>query len=248
MNKDKRQLLLSVTTLVLCILLLVGTTFAYFSDTKQITNTVTVGNIKIEMTEAAVKRDGAGNLVEDPTEDRVIGGDDTVHDYGVVYPGIEIYKDPTIRNTGTEDAWIAARIVVSDGQGDLQNVIGFGGNAGIDIAVLLSGGLFDEESRFGVWNGIHGVRYNDRYAMVQTVDNVKQEYVFHIFLNQRFLPNDQVVLFDRFAVPDDWNSEDMRELIDLKIRVEAYGVQTFDLTSCFDAMTKAFPEQFLFEQ
>lgn len=246
MSKEKRQLLLSVITLVLCILLLVGTTFAYFSDTKQVTNTVTVGNIKIEMTEAAVKRDSAGHLVEDTAAPRIVGGDDTVHDYGVVYPGIEIYKDPTIRNTGTEDAWIAARIVVSDGRGNLQNVIGFGGSAGIDIAVLLGGGLFDEGSHFGTWNGISGVRYNDRYAMVQTVDAVREEYVFCIFLNTRFLPEDEVVLFDRFVVPDDWNSQDMQELVDLTIRVEAYGVQTFDLPSCFDAMTKAFPEQFPF--
>lgn len=246
MSKEKRQLMMSLIMLVLSILLLVGTTFAYFSDKKQMTNTLTVGNVKIEMTEAAVKRDDHGNLVENPAEDRVVGGDDTVHDYGVVYPGIEIYKDPTIRNIGTEGAWIAARIVVSDGVGNLENVLGFGGGAGIDIAVLLSGGLFDEGSHFGVWNGIRGVRYNDRYAMVQTVDSVTGDYVFHIFLNQSMLPDEQVVLFDRFAVPEDWSSEDMKELIDLKLRVEAYGVQTFDLTSCFEAMTKAFPEQFSF--
>ena len=51
-----------------------------------------------------------------------------------------------------------------------------------------------------------------------------------------------------------WNAEqqsgnkkgEMQELKELNICVEAYGVQTFDLTSCYDAMTKAFPEQFSF--
>lgn len=246
MNKEKRSLLFSLISLVLCIVLFAYTTFAYFSDSKEMTNTFTAGNIKIEMSEAAVKRDDHGNLVENTAADRVLGGDDAVHDYGVVYPGIEIYKDPTIRNIGTEDAWIAARVVVTDGRGDLRNVIGFGGSDGINIRELLSGGLLDETCLFGQWNGIDGVRYNDHYAFVQTAHPEIGEYVFYFFIEAPFAAEDEVVLFDRFAVADDWNGEEISELIDLKIRVEAYGVQTFDLKSSFEAMTKAFPDQFPF--
>jgi hypothetical protein len=38
----------------------------------------------------------------------------------------------------------------------------------------------------------------------------------------------------------------MRELAELRIHVQAYGVQTFQLQSCLDAMTTAFPDHFPF--
>lgn len=246
MGKEKRQLLLSVTMLVLFILLLVGTTIAYFSDSRQIKNTMTVGNVEIELTEAAVRRDSTGQLVVDPAAPRVVGGDSTVQNYGYIYPGTIIQKDPTIRNVGSEDAWIAARIVVTDGQGDLHKVMGYDTAPGIDIRMLLGGGLLDEAAHVGRWNGIDNVRYNDDYAMVQKADAVMGQYVFYLFLQNPFVSDDKVVLFDRLAVPPEWSSEQMQELKELNICVEAYGVQTFDLTSCYDAMTKAFPEQFSF--
>ena len=246
MGKEKRQLLLSVTMLVLFILLLVGTTIAYFSDSRQIKNTMTVGNVEIELTEAAVRRDSTGQLVVDPAAPRVVGGDNAVQNYGYIYPGTVIQKDPTIRNVGSEDAWIAARIVVTDGQGDLHKVMGYDTAPGIDIRMLLGGGLLDEGAHVGRWNGIDNVRYNDDYAMVQKADAVMGQYVFYLFLQNPFVSDDKVVLFDRLAVPPEWSSEQMQELKELNICVEAYGVQTFDLTSCYDAMTKAFPEQFSF--
>lgn len=246
MNGEKRNLLLSVIALLLFILLLVATTIAYFSDTRQITNTMTVGNVEIELTEAAAHLDSDGQLVVDKDAPRVVGGDATVQNYGRIYPGINIYKDPTIKNVGSEDAWIAARIVFTDGSGDLHKVIGFDGAPGVDMRVLLSGALLGESARYGRWNGIDGVRYNDRYAVVQQANTVAGEYAFCVFLLNVFEEEDEVTLFDTFSIPEEWSYEEMQELRELNIRVEAYGVQTFDLESCFDAMTKAFPEQFSF--
>jgi len=246
MKKVKLQIIFSGLCFVLSLMMLLGTSFAYFSDTKQVTNTMTAGNVSIELTEAAVKDDGTGNLIEDPAAPRIKGGvDATVRDYGSIYPGISIYKDPTVKNVGDTDTWIAAVITVSDGAGELYKVIGYDGFAGIDLRALLSGGVLDEGSHFGQWNGIDNVRYNDRYAMVQKADVGMGEYRFLIFFHNTFAPGEEVELFDTFSIPSQWTNAQMQELSELKIHIQAYGVQVFDLESCYEAMTAAFPTHFV---
>lgn len=245
MNKAKMQVISAGIFFALSLLMLLGTTFAYFSDTKQVTNTITVGNVAIELTEAAVKRDNGGNLVEDTSAPRVKGGaDTTIRDYGVIYPGISIYKDPTIKNIGNSDAWIAAKITITDGVGDISKVIGYEDVAGIDIGMLLSGGLLREGCYVGEWNGIHDVLYNDKFAIVQKADNRLGEYVFYVFFHNTFAPGAQETLFDHFIIPEDWSGDMMQEFRELTIHIQAFGVQVFDLDSCYEAMTKAFSAHF----
>ena len=53
-----------VTALCLCVALLavavVGASLAYFTDTKSATNTFTVGNVKIDLIESKLHRQGSG--------------------------------------------------------------------------------------------------------------------------------------------------------------------------------------------
>ncbi len=246
MNKQKLQLILSAVCLVLSILMLAETTFAYFSMTKKVTNTMTAGNITIELTEAAIKEKG-GHLVQDTSAPRVVGGGEvTVRDYGKLYPSMTVYKDPTIENTGTVGTWIAAKITFTDGEGELHKVIGYDGFPGIDIRTILSGGILDEGTHFGRWNGIDNVRYNDKFAMVQKSDVGMGEYSFYFFFLQPFEQGEKVVLFDTLGIPREWGNAQMQELAQLKINVQAYGVQLLDLDSCYEAMTAAFSEEFPF--
>jgi len=244
MNKSKLQVIASGCAFVLSVFLLVSATVAYFSDEVQITNTMTAGNVVIELTEAAVKRE-QGNLVENPLAPRIKGAEEaTVRSYGTIYPGISIFKDPTIQNVGESDAWIAAKITFNDGAGDLSKLIGYDGAPGIDMRMLLCGGILEEAFRFGTWNGIENVRYNNRCAIVQKVDATLGQYEFYIFFHEPFQKDEQVVLFDHFVVPDDWSNQQMQELKELTINIQAYGVQLFDMDSCYEAMTKAFATQF----
>ena len=246
MNKQKLQLIFSAVCLVLSILMLAETTFAYFTMTKKVTNTMTAGNITIELTEAAVKEKG-GHLVQDTSAPRVVGGGEvTVRDYGKLYPSMTVYKDPTIENTGTVGTWIAAKITFTDGEGELHKVIGYDGFPGIDIRTILSGGILDEGTHFGRWNGIDNVRYNDKFAMVQKSDVGMGEYSFYFFFLQPFEQGEKVVLFDTLGIPREWGNAQMQELAQLKINVQAYGVQLLDLDSCYEAMTAAFSEEFPF--
>lgn len=247
MNKPKMQLFLSACFLLLSILMLVGTSFAYFTSQKQYTHTMTTGNITIELTEAAVKNVN-GHLVKDESKDRVVGGGDiVVHDYGAVYPGMKIYKDPTIENTGSTGAWVAARITLTDGTGQLHDVIGYPDYDEIDLLSLLSGGTIGSSAHFGTWNDIEDVRHNDTFAMVQKADRARGEYTFYCFFLQPLEKDQQVVLFEQLEIPADWNHAELQEVEAMKINVTAYGVQLLDLDSCFEAMTLAFPDDFNFE-
>lgn len=247
MKSIKAKLIVSNVLLGVLTILLVGVTIAYFTDSRQISNTLTSGNVKIMLSEAAVKPDGAGNLIEDANAPRYFGGiDETSHDYGVIYPGQTIFKDPTIQNTGSNEAWIAAKVTLTDGAGDIHKLMGYEGYHEIDIEMLLSGGLLDESVHVGTWNGIEDVCYNDRYAMVQVSDVAEGKYEFYFFFLSTYEQGQSEMLFNHVNISDEWNNEAMQELRELKIDIRAFASQTQSMESCFDAMTKAFPEYFIF--
>ena len=52
------------------------------------------------------------------------------------------------------------------------------------------------------------------------------------------------MLFDRFIIPEDWSGDMMQEFRELTIHIQAFGVQVFDLDSCYEAMIKAFSAHF----
>ena len=237
-----------ITSLIVCMtaLILAGaTTLAYFTDLKQSTNTFTAGGVYIELSEAAVVRDSSGNLVADHSAPRVKGSETgTVHDYGIIRPGQVIDKDPTIRNTGNEDAWIAAKVTLKDGAGSLYRIMGYPNSHNIDIEILLGGGLLDQKVHVGSWNGFENVCYNENYAMVQVSTANADEYVFYFFILNKVAPGSSVVIFDNLTVPAEWNNDEMQELADFDIDIKAFAVQTFGFNSCYDAMTEAFEDHF----
>ena len=96
--------------LVVCLLAtaIIGTTLAYFTDTKEVTNTFSSGNVTITLDEAPVGPDGQAT-----TGNRV-----TTNDYKL-YPGKEYDKDPTITvAAGSEDCYLFVRVV--NGLADLE--------------------------------------------------------------------------------------------------------------------------------
>lgn len=247
MKIAKKSLFIHALLLGVSLILFASTTYAYFTSHKQSTGTITAGNVSIALSEAAVVADSGGNLVEDTSSPRIFGGTEEVfRDYGKIYPGQSIYKDPTILNTGTENAFIAAKVIITDGDGDIHRVMGFPGYDDIDITWLIGGGLLGETAHFGTWNGIENVTYNDKFAMIQIPDRQEGRYEFCIFMLSPFEQGEDVTVFEQMAIPPEWTSEQMKELVDIKITVKAYGVQVFGFESCFEAMTKAFPGHFDF--
>ena len=88
----KKKLTLIVTCVALVAAIAVGGTLAWFTDSKDVTNTVTFGNVKIDLTEPQFSQNNPNNTISN------------------VAPGQTITKDPTIKNTGNNPCWIRVRI------------------------------------------------------------------------------------------------------------------------------------------
>ena len=244
--------------LVACVALIVaaaGGSIAYFTDAKETTNVFTAGSVYISLTEAAVKPDALGNLIEDTSKDRIVGNDladanVVTHDYGKLFPGQSIYKDPTITNTGKDAAWVAAKIIITDGEGDITKLIGDPQSGFINVNQLLGGGVFNNGNiHVGTWNGMTNVVYSNsensyNFAMIQASDTSSGTHEFYIYILEELAPNEAITVFDTMMINPAYGNEQMRELAQLNITVQAFAVQTFGFDSCYEAMNKAFSEHF----
>lgn len=89
----KRKLMLVALSLCMVAILAMGGTLAYLTDTEDATNTFTVGNVDITLTEEAWTEEGGG---EDQGED--------------AYPGEPLPKDPTVTNVGSNPCFVRVSV------------------------------------------------------------------------------------------------------------------------------------------
>ena len=142
-----------LTAIFLCIALvaiaIVGASMAYFTDTKEATNTFTVGNVKIDLIESRFHRVGMGNSrdtsIPDPTttvsgmkyveDGQVAFTDEAIKEDAAKYtdyigtrgqnmvPGRRVAKCPYVVNTGKNDAYIRIRVMIpTDADGEYVDV------------------------------------------------------------------------------------------------------------------------------
>ncbi|MBE6039172.1 MAG: hypothetical protein E7218_08270 [Anaerofustis stercorihominis] len=98
MNKKLVALMLCVAILASA---LTAGTIAWFTAEETMTNTFTVGNVKIDLTEPAWTAEGGG---EDEGEE--------------VYPGEALAKDPTVQNIGENPCFVRISVTNLDQFGD----------------------------------------------------------------------------------------------------------------------------------
>ena len=95
----KKKILALALVVVLAVTAVTGATLAYFTDTDEATNTFTVGNVSIELTEPNWNVSGS----EDAPE---------------VYPGEALAKDPTVKNDGANPCFVRIKVEGLDCLGD----------------------------------------------------------------------------------------------------------------------------------
>ena len=133
-----------LTAIFLCIALvaiaIVGASMAYFTDTKEATNTFTVGNVKIKLLESSLHRENAGvannqtstsELWSDVEKEgsgntsKYKAGDTFYTDAQIeenaetykceniqLIPGRSYHKMPYVKNVGNNDAYIRIRVMI----------------------------------------------------------------------------------------------------------------------------------------
>ena len=227
---NRKKLVALIMVLALAFTTLVGGTLAYFTDTDDATNVFTSGNVDIDLTEAVVEPDSKGNLVA--TDERVDVEDDEedVYDYGKLFPGMTVDKDPTITVAeDSENVFLAAKITVkNDGTADLADttVLGTGYEGLINIKGLVSGGFVDKDAEIVDTVGNLPV-YGDGETYMLYQEVVNGEFVFHLLFLEEMEAGDSVVLFEKLTVPATWDNAEMDALKGLEIKIEAYAVQSY---------------------
>ena len=138
MTKKRFVAILLCVTLVA--LAAIGATFAYLTSTDSVTNTFTVGNVKIDLIESRLHRENAG-IPNGETSDSELWSnvnkegtgntskykagdtfytDDQIEADAAEYkcenvkllPGESYHKMPYVKNIGTEDAYIRIRVMI----------------------------------------------------------------------------------------------------------------------------------------
>lgn len=237
----KKKITAVALIVALLAIALIGGTMAYFTDTKDVTNTFTAGNVKITLDEAKVTKNADGDLVAD--RDNRTSETEKTQSYKL-FPGMTVFKDPTITVAAdSEDAWIGAKITI---KGDLHSLYGVAGYDNLDISKFVSGGLTaqDAEQEFN-WNGLSMVYKTSDLVIYQDASGkANNTWVMYVFMNNIKKANDTMVLFDTITVNAEFDKDEMAKLNGATVEVKAFATQANGFKDCFTAMTTAFPSDF----
>ncbi len=192
--------------LTMSALLLVTATFfgtmAYLTDSKEVVNTFTVGNVQIKLDEAKANLDGT--LIEDAA--RV-----EANSYKLL-PGHEYNKDPMVTViVGSEESYIRMMVTISNSR-ELDAIFA---PTGADLIEIFDG--YDKNewtlvNPTGTRNDDNTITYEFRYK--DTVDATTATADVELD-----------ALFDKIIVPGSIDNEQLATLADMTITVNAHAIQ-----------------------
>ena len=247
----KKILALSLCVVMLAIAI-VGGTLAYFTDTKSATNTFTVGNVKIDLIEQQRGENGLVPFVQNKKLYPIVGSAQGEKDqYGMPTAKNYVDKMVTIKNTGSEKAYIRAYFAIpsalDDGYETFNagiNVLHFNfGNKVVDGVISSTEGVEWKWTHGSKWNyfetTIDGIKYNVYYAdyykaldanatTEQLVQGVYLDKTFDIKDNKAYAFGEEITLDEGW----DWSK--------VSCPVFAVACQAEGFTSATEAITAAF--------
>lgn len=169
-----------LTAIFLCVALvaiaIVGASLAYFTDTDEATNTFAVGNVKIDLIEQQRGENGLVPFEQNKKLYPIVGSAQGDKDeYGMPIAKNYVDKMVTIKNTGSEKAYIRAYFAIPSALDDGyetfnagMNILHFNfGNKVVDGTVTSTYGVEWNWQHDGKWNyfetTIDGIAYNVYY-------------------------------------------------------------------------------------
>ena len=246
-----------ITALCLCAAMLaiaiVGASLAYFTDTKDATNTFTVGNVKIELIEQQRGENGLEPFEQNKHLYPIVGSAQGEKD-ALGMPTAKNYVDKmvTIENKGSEAAYIRAYFAIpsalDDGYETFNaglNVLHFNfGNKVVNGAISSTEGVEWIWTHGSKWNYFEttlsdGIKYNVYYAdYYQAVDAgaTTAQLVQGVYLDKTFdIKDGKCYAFGKEVTLDDgWNWEKV------SCPIFAVAVQAAGFDSAEEAVTAAF--------
>ena len=243
-----------ITALFLCVALaaiaIVGASLAYFTDTDNETNTFAVGNVKIDLIEQERGENGLQPFTQGKKLSPIVGSAQGEKDE-LGMPTAKNYVDKmvTVRNTGSEKAYIRAYFAIPAALDDGYETF----NAGKNVLHFNFGNTQAGASTDGVqWIWMHGnkwnyfettmadgIKYNVYYAdYYQAVDGgaTTEQLLKGVYLDKSFdMKADGAYAFGEKLTLDegwDWNN--------VSCPVFAVAVQAAGFDSASAAMDAAF--------
>ena len=245
-----------ITAICLCVTMLaiaiVGASLAYFTDTKDATNTFTVGNVKIQLIEQQRGENGLEDFEQNKKLYPIVGSAQGAKDeYGMPTAKNYVDKMVTIENTGSEAAYIRAYFAIPSALDDGyetfnagKNVLHFNfGNKVVNGAISSTEGVEWIWTHGGKWNyfetTIDGIKYNVYYAdYYQAVDAgaTTEQLIQGVYLDKSFdMKDGKPMAFGKeFTVDTGWDWSK----VSCPVFAVACQAEGFDNAS--DAITAAF--------
>lgn len=235
MKTRTKALLLTLCAVLLVTASVMGT-MAYLTSTAEVTNTFTVGKVAITLDEAKVGADG-----------KALTGDSAVRVQANSYklmPGHTYDKDPTIHvASDSEDCYIWATVTLTNGAKWGEVVKKY---AGGDMGKIITG---TDEKLWYVTTPVSG----------QTDDTLTCNFIYKNEskdenLKRVWQASDEVsdlVLFKKVVMPDGLTNDEIKDLANTTITINAYAIQADGFNSieaamaAFTAPAEAEPEESL---
>ena len=219
-----------ITAIFLCVALvaiaIVGASLAYFTDTKSATNTFAVGNVEIQLIEQQRGENGLEPFEQNKKLYPIVGSAQGEKDeYGMPTAKNYVDKMVTIKNTGSEKAYIRAYFAIPSALDDGYETF----NAGLNVLhfnfgnKVENGVVTSTEGAEWIWTHgskwnyfettIDGIKYNVYYADYhQAVDAgaTTEQLVSGVYLDKTFdIKDGKCYAFGKEVTLDDgwnWNS------------------------------------------
>lgn len=219
----KRKIFVAAIAVCLVAVLACGT-LAYFTATREVTNSFMTAKYDPEHPDDKPTKDELFSVVveeTDPTDDQKTSTNGNT--YEDIEPGDKFKKDPTVKNTGSYDQWV--RVSVTFDKTDEWAKAGVSYDKLFDT--LVTAGYVKEN-----WTRV------DPTAVV----NKTATYTF--YLKSKLAPNNKATLFTEVTVPTTLTVENMTELCEFNVTVKAEAIQTANTAdNCFDAFKNCWPSK-----
>lgn len=219
----KKKIVTLALAAVLAVMAVAGASLAYLTDSKSATNTFTVGNVKIELIE---QQRGENDL--EPFEQSkqllpIVGSaQDEKDEYGMPTAKNYVDKMVTVKNTGSEDAYIRTYFAIPSALDDGyetfnagKNVLHFNfGNKIVDGEVVSTIDTDWTWMHEGKWNyfetAINGIKYNVYYADYNTAvaaGATTEQFVSGVYLDKSFeMKDDGAYAFgEKLTLDEGWD-------------------------------------------
>ena len=248
----KKKIIALCLVVALALTAVVSGSLAYFTDTDNADNTFAVGNVKIKLIEQQRGENGLEAFEQNKKLYPIVGSAQGEKDeYGMPVAKNYVDKMVTIKNTGSEDAYIRAYFAIPSALDDGyetfnagMNVLHFNfGNKVVDGTVSSTYGVEWNWQHDGKWNyfetEIDGIKYNVYYAdYYQTVaaDATTEQLVQGVYLDKSFdMKDGKPYAFGKaFEVDANWDWSKVN------CPVFAVACQAAGFDSAEDAITAAF--------